>query len=99
MHLHHPSFGPWECAIGGAVIAGSLFIAFGPFRHRIPRVFRVLAKYSVAAKLTVIAIICGAALAHNISNEGDPYSRVGLTTVTLSLLAAAAYLITRKNNV
>jgi hypothetical protein len=84
--------------IGGLFTLGvSLWIAFGPLRHRLPRVLTRLGKYSATLKLLTLSGICWFTLYRFLSDD-IPSAALNwlLGCLGVMLLAGAAFIITRK---
>lgn len=83
--------------IAGAIIGFSLIVAFGPFRHRIPRIFRLGAKYSVALKLMIFAVFAGVFAVEAMKDEVDnSVPPIVYSVIAGVLTVVAAYIATRK---
>jgi hypothetical protein len=84
--------------IGGICTLGfSLWIAFGPLRHRLPKPLTRLGKYSATLKLLFLSGVCWVAL-FRFLNDDIPSAPVNWMVGGLGviLLLAAAFVITRK---
>lgn len=70
-------------------LAVSAFVAFGPLRHRLPRVLTRLARYSMAFKLGSLAVVGGVMLWHNVRDEGPWSARWVLSVLVVGFAVAA----------
>lgn len=68
--------------ITAATLGFSAFIAFGPYRHRLPKALTRFARFSMAFKLGVLAVLGASLLWHNITDGGPMWLRVVLTIAT-----------------
>jgi len=78
-----------HAGIGLVTLGVSAFIAFGPFRRRLPRFMTRLARYSMAIKLSSIAGVSGYFLWHNVRDHGPLSGRWGLSAVIVVCVALA----------
>src|SRR5205085_2063326 len=76
-------------------LGGSLYLAFGPFRHRLPRILTRFAKISATLKLFSLSVLCGWGLWVNVHHDGPRAIRWLLTLVGLALLGCAVFIATR----
>jgi hypothetical protein len=86
--------------IGGFfTLAVSLWIAFGPLRHRLPRVLTRLGKYSATLKLLVLSGLCWFTL-YRFLRDDIPSAALNwmLGCLGTMLLAGAAFVLTRKQS-
>ena len=79
----------YHAAFAALTLGVSAFVAFGPLRHRLPRVLTRLAKYSMAFKLGMLGTVCGVMLWHNVRDEGPMAGRWVLTVLAVGFAAAA----------
>lgn len=86
-----------QIAVGLATLALSLYVAFGPLRHRLPRILTRLGKWSATLKLMSLAALCGYGVYRNIQHHGSFAMRWWLTGLGVILLGAAAYVVTRRS--
>jgi hypothetical protein len=84
-----------ELGIGAGTLLLSLYVAFGPLRHRLPRVLTRFAKYSAAAKLTSLSLLSWFWFYRNAQHDGPRALGWALSLLGVSLLAAAYYVIRR----
>lgn len=83
--------------IGSAITLGvSLWVAFGPLRHRLPRFLTRLAKYSVALKLLTLSGLCWWGFFANREYHGYHALRWGLLVLAIGLIGGALYVLTLK---
>lgn len=71
----------------------SAFVAFGPYRHRLPTVLTRFAKYSMAFKLAVLAAVTGAMLYHNLRDQGPASLRWVLGVLSVGFAASAVRVV------
>jgi hypothetical protein len=83
--------------IGGsaATLGVSLWLAFGPLRHRLPRFITRFARCSAALKLVASAGVCGWLLWQNVEHDGSRALRWGLTVSGVVLVYLAVWVLRR----
>ena len=84
--------------VGGLfTLAVSLWIAFGPLRHRLPRVLTRFGKYSAALKLLTLSGLCWYTLYHFLTDD-KPSAALNwlLGCLGIMLLSGAVFILTRK---
>jgi hypothetical protein len=82
---------------GGLVtLAVSLWIAFGPLRHRLPKILTRYAKISAALKLTGLSVVCWIACWHAWQEHASHAARWSMALAGVVLLAAAVFVLTRR---
>ncbi len=84
--------------VGGLfTLAVSLWIAFGPLRHRLPRVLTRFGKYSATLKLLTLSGLCWYTLYHFLTDD-KPSAALNwmLGCLGLMLLGGAVFIFTRK---
>jgi len=83
--------------IGSAItLSVSLWIAFGPLRHRLPKFLTRLAKYSVALKLLMLSGLCWWGWYENRMHHGYKALRWTLFALALGLIGGALYVLSIK---
>lgn len=90
---HHQIY---EYGFAALTLGVSLWVAFGPLRHRLPRVLTRLAKYSAAAKLVGVSAVCAWGLHDNLHHHGSHAVRWALGTTAIITAAAAVWILMRK---
>jgi hypothetical protein len=87
----------WFEIAGLFTLAVSLWIAFGPLRHRLPRFLTRLGKYSATLKLLGLSTLCWIALYKSVTDD-EPSLALNWLLGWLGgmLLAGALYVLTRK---
>jgi len=90
----------WVEISGLFTLAVSLWIAFGPLRHRLPRVLTRLGKYSATLKLVFLSALCWIAFYKSITDD-VPSAALNWLLGWLggTLLAGALFVLTRKQTV
>lgn len=92
LHGHHYEY------IGGALtLAISLWVAFGPLRHRLPRFLTRFAKLSAVLKLSATAIICGYVGVQTIRHHGSAAVAWAALTMCVLLIIGAVYVVRWKS--
>jgi hypothetical protein len=91
--LHHY----WKEGLGLFTLVVSLWIAFGPLRHRLPKILTRFGKYSATLKLTVLSTLCWIGFYRNMTDE-EPSLALNwvLAGLGMLLLAGALFVLTRK---
>lgn len=84
--------------VGGLfTLAVSLWIAFGPLRHRLPRVLTRLGRYSATLKLLTLSGLCFFTLYRFLTDDKPSAALNWLVgCLALMLLGGAAFIFTRK---
>lgn len=100
MDLHHLNqfFHQHLIELSGLfTLAVSLWIAFGPLRHRLPRFLTRLGKFSATFKLVSLSGICWFLFYKNLTDD-EPSLGMNwlLGTLGVILLCGAAWVVTRK---
>lgn len=87
----------WLESGGLLTLAASLWLAFGPLRHRLPRVLTRFGKYSATLKLLSLSALCFFTL-HRFLTDEAPSAALNwlLACLGLMLLGSAGYVLTRK---
>ena len=84
--------------VGGLfTLAASLWIAFGPLRHRLPRVLTRLGRYSATLKLLTLSGLCFFTL-YRFLTDDKPSAAINwlVGCLALMLLGGAVFIFTRK---
>jgi hypothetical protein len=86
-----------EISSGLCTLAVSLWIAFGPLRHRLPRFFSRIGKYSATLKLLSLSALCWFFFYRCLTDD-VPSLAINwmLGFLGVALLAGAAFVVTRK---
>ena len=79
----------FHAAFAVATLGVSAFVAFGPLRHRLPRVLTRFAKFSMSFKLGMLAIVTGVMLWHNVRDQGPSAGRWVLTVLCVGFAVSA----------
>jgi hypothetical protein len=87
----------WLEIAGLFTLAVSLWIAFGPLRHRLPKVITRFGKYSATLKLVSLSGICWFLLYKGLVDD-VPSAAINwlLGALGVILLVGAAFIVTRK---
>jgi hypothetical protein len=83
-----------------ALLGLSLWIAFGPMRHRLPKLVTRFGKYSATLKLLTLSGLCWFGL-YKCLTDNEPSAALNwlLGSLGVILLAGAAYVFTRKQGI
>ena len=86
-----------EVLLGALTLTIGLWIAFGPLRHRIPKFFTRLGKYSATFKLISLSGVCWFGL-YKAATDSKPSMALNwlLGSLGVVLLAGAIWVVTRK---
>ncbi len=98
LHLVNTFFREHWLEIAGLFTLGlSLWVAFGPARHRLPRVLTRFGKYSATLKLLSLSGLCWFLL-YKCLTDDEPSLALNwlLGSLGVVLLAGAAFVVTRK---
>ncbi|HVU65380.1 MAG TPA: hypothetical protein VHC70_15470 [Phycisphaerales bacterium] len=87
----------WMEISGLFTLGVSLWIAFGPLRHRLPRLLTRLGKYSATLKLVLLSGGCWFLL-YRCMTDDEPSLAINwmLAFLGIVLLAGAAFVVTRR---
>jgi hypothetical protein len=96
-HLNQFAREHWLEISGLLTLGVSLWIAFGPFRHRLPKVLTRFGKYSATLKLLGLSAFCWILLYKSLVDD-EPSMALDwlLGSLGICLLAGAAFVVTRK---
>lgn len=78
-----------EYGIAATTLGVSAFVAYGPYRHRLPRFMTRFAKLGIVFKLGVMSAVSGLAAYHSVVNEGRLIVQVILGVLSVGLAAGA----------